>query len=347
VKVFLTGATGYIGQPLTKALLARGWNVTALVRHPEKPKAQALVKMGAQLATGDVTDRESMRDEMEGADIVIHNAGIYEYGVNGAGKKRMHAVNILGTENVLGLAHELKIQRTLYVSTVQAFGESGNSPKDETFTRQTPCRTCYGHTKTAAHQTALSYREQGLPLIIICPNGVIGANDHSPFGYFLRLYINHVMPPLCWSPDSLMSLVYIDDLVTGIVLASENGTLGEDYLLCGEVRSFREHLAFWEKKPGGFKPLIWLSGKMAHLLFTPLEAPQRWFGLPSFMSRETAIGASTNWYYSCEKAKRELGWTHRSAEAMWNATIEDELTLLNRRESQNLIQRLKPLDMIN
>jgi uncharacterized protein YbjT (DUF2867 family) len=62
MKVFLTGATGFIGQPLTKALLARGWNVVALARKPDSAKARALTRMGAQCVTGDVTNRESMND---------------------------------------------------------------------------------------------------------------------------------------------------------------------------------------------------------------------------------------------------------------------------------------------
>ena len=70
MKVFLTGGTGFIGQPLTKALLTRGWSVTALVRKPNTPQAQGLGKIGAQLSTGDVTERESMRTAMNSADIV-------------------------------------------------------------------------------------------------------------------------------------------------------------------------------------------------------------------------------------------------------------------------------------
>ena len=108
MKVFLTGGTGFIGQPLTKTLLDRGWNVTALVRKQEKPSAQAISGMGAKLAAGDVTEHELMRTAMQDADIVIHNAGVYEFGVNKAGEQNMQAVNVTGTDNVLGLAKELR-----------------------------------------------------------------------------------------------------------------------------------------------------------------------------------------------------------------------------------------------
>jgi len=344
MQVYLTGGTGFIGQPLTRALLARGWNVTALARNPSSSRARALSSMGAQVTAGDVTDRESMRKGMNGADIVVHNAGRYEYGMDSAGRQRLQAINVTGTGNVLGLAHELGIPRTVYVSSVQAFGETGPQPADETYTRQVQCRTTYERAKTRAHEIALQYQQRGLPLIIVCPHNVIGANDHSPYGYFLRLYINRIMPPTGWSPDAVHALVYRDDLAEGIALAAEKGQVGETYLLCGEARSFREHVTCWTKRPGAFRPLVWLPEGVAALCFAPLEPLQRLLGLPAFISRETVEAASTNWCFSNEKAKRELGWTPRSPEAMWSATIDGELALLSRRKGQNLIERLKPLD---
>ncbi len=345
MKVFLTGGTGFIGHPLTAALLKRGWDITALVRDPHRPQAQALGKLGAQLIKGDVTDRESMRVAMTGADIVIHNAGQYEYGLNNAGKQRMHAVNIIGTENVLSLAHELHIPRVVYVSTVQIFGESGIQPRDETFTRQFPCRTEYERSKTDAHEIAIQYQRRGLPLVIACPNGVIGANDHSAWGYFLRLYINRIMPPAGWSPKTIHALAYKDDIAEGIALAAEKGRIGEMYIFSGEARPFREHTDYWLQRPGAFKTSIWLSTKTASMLFATMEPILRMLGLPAFMSSETAIGGGTNWYYTSEKAKRELGWSYRSAEEMWQTTIDDEIELLSKRRDQPWLQRVKPLDI--
>jgi nucleoside-diphosphate-sugar epimerase len=346
MKVFLTGGTGFIGQPLTKTLMAHGWSVTALVRKPNSPQAQVLRKLGAQLTTGDVTDRESMHAAMNNADIVVHNAGHYEFGLDAAGRQRMQAINVIGTDNVLGLAYELCIPRTVYVSTVVALGETGTHVRDEMFTRQEPCRTFYEQSKTDAHEIALRYRQRGLPLIIVCPHSVIGVNDHSPWGYFLRLYINRVMPPMAWSPNTIHALVYRDDLVEGIARAAEKGRINEMYFLSGEARSFREHFNYWARRPGAFRPLIWLPSCLAALFFAPMEPLQRMLDLPAFISRETVLAASMNLYYSNEKAKRELGWTHRSAEAMWFATIDGERELLSRRKGQNLIQRLKPLDRV-
>jgi dihydroflavonol-4-reductase len=346
MNVFLTGGTGFIGKPLTKSLLKCGWSVTALVRRPDSPQAQVLSKMGAQLATGDVTERESMRAAMSGAEIVVHNAGIYDYGMDSAGQQRMRLVNVNGTENVLDLAYELHIPRTIYVSSVQAFGETGLQPRDETFTRQVPCRTTYEQSKTDAHGIARRYQQRGLPLIIACPHQVIGTNDHSVFGYLQRLYVNHILPPIAWSPNSIFCCIEVNDLAEGITLTVEKGRIGETYLLCGDAQLFREAFDCWSRKPGAFTPPIWLPVGLAAALLASLEPLQRILGLPAFLSRETVRAGATNWNYSSEKAKHELGWTHRSADAMWSATIDGEIQLLSKRKTQNLLQRLKPLEIV-
>jgi dihydroflavonol-4-reductase len=201
MKVFLTGGTGFIGQSLNKALFIRGWSITALVRKPDSPQAQALSKIGVQLAKEDVTQHETMRSAMIGVEIVVHNAGQYELGMDSPGKQRMHLLNVDGIENVLSLAHELKIARTIHVSTVQVFGETGRQLRDETFTRQVPCRTNYEQSKTDAHKIALQYQQRRAPLIIVCPHQVISVNDHSIWGYYQRLFINRNMPPMAFSPN--------------------------------------------------------------------------------------------------------------------------------------------------
>jgi nucleoside-diphosphate-sugar epimerase len=342
MKVFLTGGTGFIGRPLTKSLLERGWSVTVLVRNPHTSPAQALSKMGASLATGDVTNRESIRTAMNGADVVIHNAGHYEFGIRAAAKPRMQAVNVQGTENVLGLALKLGVQRSIYVSTAWAFGDSGPQLRDETFERSAPYRTVYEKSKTDAHNIARRYQQDGLPLVIACPNGVIGPNDHSVWGYFLRLYINKLLPPIAWSPNSIYSFVEVNDLVNGITLASEKARTGETYLLCGESTRIREIFEFWAEKPGAFKFRLWMPPRLATLMFWTMEPLQRAVGLPAFLSRETVSVGASNLNYSSEKAKRELGWSHQTAREMWFNTIDRELEILSKRPKGNLIARLKP-----
>jgi dihydroflavonol-4-reductase len=344
MKIFLTGGTGFIGQPLTKALLARGWSVVALVRKPESSAARALTRMGVQCVAGDITERESMRTGMTGADIVIHNAGWFELGLTNSARNIMHTINVTGTDNVLSLALELGIPGTVYVSSTVSYGDTGAEVRDETYRRQAPYRTYYEQTKAEAHEVALQYQQQGLPLITICPAHVVGLNDHSPYGYFLRLYVNRLLPPFSWAPDTVHSAVHVMDLAEGIVLAAEKGQLGETYILAGESTSLRQVVGIWATRPGGFPIRFFLPFWLAALMFAPMEPVQRWLGLPAFISRETVSSNKSSLSFSSAKAQRELGWTHRPAQEMWSSIIDEEHELRSARKKRDLFSRLKPVE---
>lgn len=343
MKVFLTGGTGFIGQELVKTMRTRGWDITALVRKPDASNAKVLEKLGAVLVQGDVTNRESMRSGMTGADVVIHNAGVYEIGVDASAATQMRTINVQGTENTLGLALELDIPRTLYVSTVWAFGDSGSQSRDETFIRNTKTTTVYEQTKFEAHNIAISYCERGLPLIIVCPNGVIGANDHSIFGYLVRLYLNNLLPPMAWSPDVMLTLVDVQDLTEGMALAVEKGQIGETYLLTGEAHNRTDMFVHWAGFPGGAKSRAYLPPRLMSLMFTALEPVERAVGLPAIFSRESVSVGSSNLNFSSAKAQQELGWTYRSAKEMWANTLRAEQELLKIRKSRDWRSRIRPV----
>ena len=344
MKVFLTGGTGFIGRHLVEMLLKRGWEVIALVRRIDRTEAKAIEKLGVKLVQGDVTNLESMRSSMTGADIVIHNAGVYELGIDDSAKERMTAINVQGTENVLRLAQELAVPHCVHVSSVAVYGSSGEGVKDETFVNPDPKFFAhYENTKLQAHQIAQEFQAQGLPLVIVCPNLVVGANDHSVFGYLLRLYLNGWLPPLAWMPEVFFSHVDIRDVSEGIALVAEKGRMGESYLLCGEAHSRVEMFTIWESQKGGMKGRVWLPVAITAALFWLLEPLQRLFGLPAFLSRETALSGSFNRNYSSAKAQKELGWTYRSAKQMWLETIELEQELMKKRQKRDFVSRIKPI----
>lgn len=343
MKVFLTGATGFIGQALTKSLIQFGWTVIALVRNPDSPQAQAIIKLGAQCVRGDILDPDSMRSGMTGADIVIHNAGMYELGLDASGRKKMYNINVVGTENVLKLALELRIPRTVYVSSVVCFGSTGTETRDETFTRQNPVSSWYEQTKTDAHEIAQQYQGKGLPLIIVCPSQVIGPNDHSVFGYFIRLYQNNIMPPFAWSPDITNTFIYVDDLAAGIALAAQKGRIGETYFLTGDAQAKRNYLRMWAKRPGGMKTHFYLPRGLTKVIFASTPPLLRLLGLPAFICSES-VTADEDRRFSSAKAQRELGWSYRSAEIMWLETLDQEIALREERQDKRLLERLKPME---
>src|SRR5215470_4187837 len=343
MRAFLTGGTGFIGQALARAIRDRGWQLDALVRRPDSISAHYLATLGATLIAGDVTQRESMRAAMARADLLIHNAGVYEFGADPGLRQRMQAANVTGTENTLGLALEVSVPRSIYVSSTLATGATGVEPVDETYVRRAPSATEYERTKTDAHDIALRMRGRGLPLIIACPNSVVGPNDHSVFGYLLRMYLLHLLPPLAWDPEVIQSQVHVRALAEGIALIAENGRIGENYLLCGEPTSLRQLFAFWKPHRGGFAPKLWLPPALMKAMFVPLEPLFRLAGLPAIFSRET-VKATVHLNYSSAKVQRELGWSFPSAADMWPQIIERERRILELRTGVRA--KLRPMEAV-
>jgi dihydroflavonol-4-reductase len=333
MNVFLTGATGFIGQPLTRALLRRGWQITALVRRPDSPAAQALAAEGVRLVAGDVvdTDRAALKAAMQGHDLVFHNAGWYEIGVSGAAQARMWAVNVQGTENILGLAVELGVPRVVYTSSAIVLGDTGDVLADESFTRRAKPATFYEHSKTEAHAVALRYQAQGAPLIIVSPGFVIGPGDPAPFGHFARLYVRGLFPPAPWARESCFTIGHVDDVAEAMALAAERGRAGATYLVAGTPITMPAIMDTWRPLPGGFKQRFWMPRRLAWLTGLLAEPVLRLMGHTAFISREVVQGSHGKMRVSSALAEKELGARFRSAEQAWRDTLTAERALIGRR----------------
>lgn len=322
MRAFLTGGTGFIGKPLVQALRRRNWDVIALVRRPEGPEARAIGNLGAQLLRGDITDRESMREAMRGADIVIHNAGAYELGLTPETARQMQMINVDGTRNVLGLALELGIAKIVHVSTIVAAGRTDLEIVDETFERRYPTTTIYETTKAEAHQIALEYQRRGAAISIASPAGVVGPGDHSSLGYVARMYVRGYGLPLM--PIGRRATVHVDDCAEAIALTAEKGKIGENYILSGGVMSYQEMFETWKATPGGPKFMLYLPRAIGEIGCGLMEPLQRLLRLPNVVSREVFTIGSINWCYSGAKAERELEMRFRSAQQAWLDTLEAE-----------------------
>lgn len=342
--IFLTGGTGFIGQALVRALRARGWTVDALVREPAAAPARWLAAQGCRLVRGDVTSPDGLREAMAGADAVIHNAGVYEFGAGVAQRARMQQANLQGTDHVLGAALAAGVPRTVYVSTVLALGDSGPGPADERRRHGGRCRTAYERSKLDAHRCALQWRARGLPLVIAMPNAVVGANDHAILGYFLRMYLMRLLPPMAWGRDMMLAPVDVRALAEGLCLAAEKAPIGEDYHFGGAPQSLGAVFGHWERHPGGARTRVWVPRAVMRAQFLFTEPLLHALGLPAFMSRDSVDATRVNMNYSSAKARRELGWEHPSAEAMWDRIVAEERTFIDARRGwrQRLRHQLLP-----
>ncbi len=332
MQVFLTGATGFIGQPLTRALLRRGWAVTALVRQPASAEARALAAAGVRLVPGDVAggDTAALKTAMQGHDLVFHNAAWYELGLSRAAQARMRAINVDGTEHVLGQAVAAGVPRLVYTSSTIVYGDTGGAIADETFTRRSTPTTYYEQSKTEAHAVARRYQAQGAPLVIVSPGQVIGPGDHAPFGIFSRLYVRGLFPGLAWAPEGQFTMGHVDDVAEAMALGAERGQLGCTYNVAGTPITMRAIMDIWRSTPGGLKPRFWLPRPVAVFNGLLAEPVLRLLGQPAFLSRESVNSSYTRHHISSALAESELGARFRGAEQAWRDTLAAERAALGK-----------------
>jgi dihydroflavonol-4-reductase len=333
MKAFVTGGTGFIGEPLVRRLIERGYAVTCLTRHPER--ATSLREMGTALVRGNITDPETMRGPMQGSDIVIHSAAWNEVGVSPGAEERMHQINVGGTENVLGLAVELGVPKIIYTSTVKVLGDTHGRVIDESFERDSPFYSACDRTKYQAHQVAEGYIAQGAPIIIVMPAGVYGPGDHSLIGRLLRLVLRRLLP-IAPGADTGLSFVYVDDVAEGHVLAVEKGEIGATYILGGEVMTIGDAVQVIARLAGVPAPLLLLNSGWVAPLKPLTRWLERWANLPWLLSSETLNTLGYTWWVASDKAERELGYSYRAIEEGMAATVIWEAAQL--RSQPSLLQ---------
>jgi dihydroflavonol-4-reductase len=327
MQVLITGGTGFLGRPLVRVALERGWSVSVLVRSPQAAAARRLATQGASLVIGDVTDRRSLKTafDVTRPELVFHLAGWYELGISHRWQRRMRAVNVEGVENLLSQAAEHATPRVVLTSSTTALGDTGGEIADERFERQAPALSFYETTKYQAHGIALRHQQAGEPVIVACPPQVIGAGDHAPFGIFARLLVRGWLPPLVWAPRGAFTFVHVDDVAAALLAAGEKGRLGEVYFLARDVMTNRQMVALWGQVSGRRPPFIWLPRPLAMaqaLLAAPLL---RLLGYPAFISPESVRSSYVSFRYSGEKARKELGIEMRTSQEAWQQTLEDEI----------------------
>jgi dihydroflavonol-4-reductase len=311
MKIFMTGATGFIGGEIARRLRARGDEVVALVRNPEK--AKALQQIGCQLAGGDLTDSAAIHTGMQGADAVIHCAAVYDIGIPASQRPAMYDANVKGTENVLGAALELKVPKVVYVSTIGAFGNTEGQVVDETYKHKGKYISYYDETKHLAHLVAERLIAGGLPCVIVQPGGVYGPDDQSAPGKLMRQFLDGKLPAIMF-PDTGFNMVHRDDVADGVLLALDQGKPGEAYVLGGEVTTIGGLITTLAKVSGRKPPRVTIPGALARMAipFGPVIGKAMGLG-PNLREMITASDGVTYWAKH-DKAMRELGYAPRGLE---------------------------------
>jgi nucleoside-diphosphate-sugar epimerase len=296
----------------------------ALVRDPGK--AAALAADGVTLALGDVTDPASLRTPMSGADGVFHMAGWYRLGLRD--RTAGAAVNIEGTRNVLQAMRELGIAKGVYTSTLAVNSNTQGRLVDETYRFEGRHNSEYDRTKAGAHDVALEFIREGLPLVILQPGIFYGAGGdvgpiHDFFVQFLRRQIP-VVPrgtKFCWA--------HVDDVARGHLLAMERGRAGESYMLAGPVYELVEVLKLCEKFSGVRAPRMMAAPWMLKSMAAVMGVVERVVPVPANYTGEyLRENAGTSYIGDPSKARRELGWEARPLEEGLPETMRHEMAAL-------------------
>ena len=222
----VTGATGLVGYNIVVALLKRNRKVKALVRSMKKGKR--LLPSVCELIQGDITDRNSIDNAMEGCSTVYHSAGFPEQWMKDPGI--FEKVNVDGTRNMVEVAFKKNIKRFIYSSTIDVFAAEAGREFDETNLDSLPKGTYYEHSKQLADQLVVAAMQKGLPALFLHPSAVYGPGPSDSPGtndFILRLSRGKV-PVLL--PGGY-PVVYAPDVGEGHVLAEEKAEVGSRYIL--------------------------------------------------------------------------------------------------------------------
>lgn len=309
MKYFVTGATGFVGKAVARQLRAQGHDVVAIARNPDK--ASDLQALGVDVRKGDITDRESMRAPMTGADGVFHIAGWYKIGVKD--KSEAAKINIDGTRNVLSLMKELAIPKGVYTSTLAINSDTRGQVVEESYRFTGQHISEYDRTKAAAHDIAEAMIEDGLPLVIAQPGLVYGPGDQGPMHDTLVLYLKRQLPMMVSS--TAYAWGFIDDIAQAHLLAMEKGKVGKSYFTCGPVHTFVDALKLAEKITGVPAPRIVVSPGMVRTMSSMTGLVDGVINLPPLYTGEFLRISPATYIGKNDKARRELGWNPRSLEA--------------------------------
>ena len=321
MKIFITGATGFIGTHLVRRLAQTEHKLYCLVR--KTSNIHDLKELGVTLITGDVTDRDSLLQGMKSCDWVVNLANIYSFWE--PDNRVFRRVNVEGTRNVLESALETGVSKVLHISTAGIYGKPADSP----FTEESPVGPVrfsqYFQTKYEGDLIAWEFFEKKrLPLLMVYPGAVLGPGDPKATGKYILDLINRRLPARVFE-DSVLTWVHVKDVAEAIVKALEKeNNLGEKYLVGKYRLSMREINEMIREISGvplpKFRlpdPLVTLNAFILTQVANIIKKPPLWG-----MSRDQIRTMKEGFRFDGSKAERELGITYTPIRQALKEAIE-------------------------
>jgi dihydroflavonol-4-reductase len=301
--ILVTGASGFVGNHVVRALIKRGDAVRILVRKSSNLSYVSDLKL--EKAVGDLRDKSSLEAAVKGCTELYHVAADYRFDVSDPDD--VYKSNVEGTRNLLEAAGHANVRRIVYTSTVGCIGfvPSGDADENSPVSIDMMVGT-YKRTKFQAELVALELAKRGLPIVIVNPTAPVGELDSkpTPTGEMTVRFLQGKMPAVI---DTGLNLIDVRDCALGHLLAAEKGRIGERYILGCRNMTLKEIAQTLGKVSGlpGDKPRMpyavaymaaWFNTKFSLL-----------FGKTPSISLEGVRMAKKKMWVKCDKAVRELG----------------------------------------
>ncbi|MBE7210893.1 MAG: NAD-dependent epimerase/dehydratase family protein [Gluconacetobacter diazotrophicus] len=309
--VLVTGATGFVGSAVARALLARGHAVRLLLR-PSSDRRN-VAGLDAELVEGDLDRPDGFARALDGCGALFHVAADYRLWV--PDPERMLRSNVDGTRALMRAAQAAGVERIVYCSSVAALGLVGDGTvaDERTPVHENKIVGVYKKSKYRAEQAVLELvRDEKLPAVIVNPSTPVGPRDikPTPTGVMIRDAAAGRMPAFV---DTGLNIVHVDDVAEGHLLAFEKGSVGEKYILGGEDMALGDLFRTVSDVAGVRAPRVRLPRGVLWPVAMASEGLARGFGIEPRVTREMLAMSRKKMFFSSDKAKRELGYAPRPA----------------------------------
>ena len=313
---FVTGGTGFIGRAIVERLLSEGRGVKALAR--SEAASGELRALGAEPATGDLLDLETLAAAMRACEVVYHAAGANAFCLRDPSP--MFEVNVRGSENVVRAAASAGVRRVVYTSSAATLGEASGTTGSEDSPHRGWFLSDYERSKFEAERAVFeAARETGIEVVSVNPASVQGPGRATGSTKLLLDYVNGRLKAVV---DSRLSLVDIADCTDGHVLAGSRGNPGERYVLSGATLTVRDGLALVAGLVGNERTPRTLPPWLAMAVATAAEAGGWVRRRRPRICRELARTLIHGHAYDGSKATRFLGLRYTPIEETLRRTVD-------------------------
>lgn len=319
-RVFVTGATGFVGYHVARVMRAKGLDVRALIR--EGADAGCLTDLGIETVKGDVRDYDSVWKGMKGCEQVYHIAADYRLWV--PDPDTMYATNVRGTTNVMESALRCGVRTVVYTSTCGVLAPAVNGKPTNEDSRP-PLSAMVGHYKRSkflAEDEVRRFVGKGVHVVIVNPTTPIGSMDRkpTPTGKVILDFLNGKMPAFL---DTGLNFVDVEDVAIGHWLASERGSSGERYIL-GHANLRLEAFLKILAEATGMEPPAWKLPYIPVLWAAYVnEGLCRLTGKGAPMIPLTGVRMARHYmFFDCSKAVTQLAMPQNSLELAAEKAID-------------------------